>query len=229
MAVFFNLLGITILDKFVQIRATPIPIPSTFKEYILGFLVIALTPGICEEIMFRGMVMSSYKSLGRRKSIIYSAMLFGLFHFNLQNLLGPIYLGILFGIIAYKTNSLFSTMIGHTMNNTIALTIGYMSTKLEQGMESNMEAISMPQGKQMIMAFLGLGLLALVFGLIAYKLIKILPSSDEKELVEVNNFIIGKPLIKDMNGNKGISIIESLPILVVILMFFYWHFKYLFI
>jgi hypothetical protein len=79
------------------------------------------------------------------------------------------------------------------------------------------------------MAFLGLGLLALVFGLIAYKLIKILPSSDEKELVEVNNFIIGKPLIKDMNGNKGISIIESLPILVVILMFFYWHFKYLFI
>ena len=152
-AVFFNFIGLTLLNKFTQVRANPIPIPSNPREYILCFLIIALTPGICEEVMFRGLIMSSYDSFGKKKAIIYSAILFGVFHFNAQNLLGPIYLGLLFGIIAYKTDSIYPTIIGHTVNNTIALTIGYFATRAEQVVELNMENINMPEMGEMVAAF----------------------------------------------------------------------------
>ncbi len=91
--------------------------------------------------------------LERKKAIIYSAILFGIFHFNVQNLLGPIYLGLLFGIIAYKTDSIYPTIIGHTVNNTIALTIGYFATRAEQVMELAGEPMILPEVDEMIMAF----------------------------------------------------------------------------
>ncbi len=56
-----------VLSKFTEIKPSPVPIPSGLKEYLIGFIIIALTPGICEEAMFRGMVMSSYDSLGKRR------------------------------------------------------------------------------------------------------------------------------------------------------------------
>ena len=203
--------------------------PSTLGKCLIGFLVIALTPGICEEVMFRGMIMSSYNNLGKRKAIIYSAILFGLFHFNLQNLLGPIYLGILFGVIAYKTNSLFPTIIGHTMNNTIALTLGYFLTKVEQGIEIPMDTVVIPQGGEMVSGLLSLGLIALISGFITYRLVRLLPTGDENEIVEINNFIHGGPFLENMNTKKDLSIIEGFPIFVTIIIFIVWNYKYLFI
>ena len=228
-AVFFNFIGIIVLSKFTETRANLVPIPSGLMEYLIGFIVIALTPGICEEAMFRGMIMSSYNSLGKRKAIIYSAILFGLFHFNLQNLLGPIYLGILFGIVAYKTNSLFPTIIGHTVNNTIALTIGYFLTKGDQGVEIPMDTVSIPQGEQIIFGLLGLGLIALVFGLVVYRLIKLLPTSHEKEIIQINSFTRGEYFTQDMNMRKGLNIIEGFPILITIIIFIVLNYKYLFL
>ena len=228
-AVFFNFIGIIVLSKFTETRANLVPIPSGLMEYLIGFIVIALTPGICEEAMFRGMIMSSYNSLGKRKAIIYSAILFGLFHFNLQNLLGPIYLGILFGIIAYKTNSLFPTIIGHTINNAIALTIGYFFTKGELGMEISMDTGNVPPGGEMVQGLLGMGLIALIFGFVVYRLIRLLPANQEKEMVQINNFTQEEFFTQDMNTGKGLSIIESFPILITIIIFMVLNYKYLFL
>ncbi len=68
---FFNFIGLALLSKFSPIRANPIPIPSNPREYLIGFLIIALTPGICEEIMFRGFIMSSYSRFGKKKKPLY--------------------------------------------------------------------------------------------------------------------------------------------------------------
>lgn len=223
-AVFFNFIGLALLSKFSPIRANPIPIPSNPREYLIGFLIIALTPGICEEIMFRGFIMSSYSRFGKKKAIIYSAILFGIFHFNVQNLLGPIYLGLLFGIIAYKTDSIYPTIIGHTVNNTIALTIGYFATRAEQVMELAGEPMILPEVDEMIMAFFGLGLLALIFGFISFKLIKLMPSKGESRVLEINTFIQGESLIEDLHYKEGMSIIEAFPIFLVMIIFIIWNY-----
>ena len=228
-AVFFNFIGLTLLNKFTQVRANPIPIPSNPREYILCFLIIALTPGICEEVMFRGLIMSSYDSFGKKKAIIYSAILFGVFHFNAQNLLGPIYLGLLFGIIAYKTDSIYPTIIGHTVNNTIALTIGYFATRAEQVVELNMENINMPEMGEMVAAFFGLGVLALIFGFVSFKLIRLMPTRENNEVLEINTFIQGENLLEDLDNKKGMSIMEAFPIFIVMIIFIIWNYKFLFI
>lgn len=227
-AVFFNFIGIMLLGKFGKIMPNPVPIPTTINQYLISFFIIALSPGICEEIMFRGMIMSSYEQLGKKKAIIYSAILFGVFHFNFQNLLGPIYLGILFGIIAYKTNSLFSTIIGHTVNNTIALTIGYLTSNLN--MEIGEAAfVELPSMEEMIISFIGLGILALIFGFIVYKLIKSLSVAEENEIVDINNLISEQFFIEDINKREKMSIIEKIPVLIVISLFIIWNYKYFFV
>lgn len=226
-AIFFNFIGIMILSKFGLVMPNPVPIPSTPNELLLGFFIIALTPGICEEVMFRGLIMNSYKSLGREKAIIYSAILFGMFHFNMQNLLGPIFLGIIFGIIAIKTDSLFSTILGHTVNNTIALTLGYQLNKLGN-LEQDFEGISVVLPENSITySFITLGVLALVFGFIVNKMIKSLPSI-RKDFLEVDSSY-HELYYENSIYKEKMSSGERLPIWIFILIFMFWNYNIFFI
>lgn len=220
-AVFFNFIGITILSKIGDINPTSVPLPSTLGEYIVSFLIIAITPGICEEVMFRGMVMSSYDKLGKKKAIIYSAIAFGVFHFNGANLLGPIYLGILFGIIVYKTNSLYLSIIGHTVNNGIALTLGYLLKNMEGiGQDMAMSVSVVPGIGEMIIAIIILGLGVSLCGYIVYRLIKILPGGFEN-----NN----EPLYENVNKDTKLTLVEIIPLIIILALFVFWNNKFLFI
>ncbi len=136
LAVFFQAIFIGILNIFKDMMPTTVPMPNNEIQYLISFFIIAITPGICEEVMFRGVIMDAYGSLGYRKSIIISAFLFGLFHFNLMNFVGPTILGLVFGIMVYKTNSIYSSIIGHTVNNGIALTIGFFLNKYQEEIDS---------------------------------------------------------------------------------------------
>ena len=213
-AVFFNYVGILFLSKYGRILPNPIPIPSDINEFLLSFMIVALTPGICEEVMFRGMIMKAYEVYGRKKAIILSAILFGLFHFNLQNLLGPIFLGILFGILVYKTESLLSSIIGHTVNNTIALTIGFLSSDIQQAsIENTHDAGTMVYGSII------LGVIAFAFFLLVRKLLLSFPAKVDETSLNNDGYIQFVPVIK-----TRINIIEATPIVLVILIFFIYSY-----
>lgn len=213
-AVFFNYVGILFLSKYGRILPNPIPIPSDINEFLLSFMIVALTPGICEEVMFRGMIMKAYEVYGRKKAIILSAILFGLFHFNLQNLLGPIFLGILFGILVYKTESLLSSIIGHTVNNTIALTIGFLSSDIQQAsIENTHDAGTMVYGSII------LGVIAFAFFLLVRKLLLSFPAKVDETSLNNDGYIQFVPVVK-----TRINIIEATPIVLVILIFFIYSY-----
>lgn len=177
--VFLNAIFLTIISSFSSAIPTTVPIPTTPTEFIKGLFVIALAPGICEEVMFRGVMMSSYDKFGYKKSILITALLFGMFHFNIMNLIGPIFLGIILGILRYKTNSIWSSMIGHTLNNGIALTIGYMVT-IYAGDLDELASSSVDFGSttEMIISLISIGAIALFSLGILILLIKKLPSAD---------------------------------------------------
>ena len=134
-AVFLNMIVMVILNTFSSAVPTTVPLPTNLKEYLFSIFVIALAPGICEEVMFRGTIMIAYDSLGVKKSIIISSILFGIFHFNIMNLIGPIFLGMILGILVHKSNSLFSSIIGHTINNGMAVTLGYWIIKYSSSID----------------------------------------------------------------------------------------------
>lgn len=140
---FLSLVWLYILDSIGELLPQPIPSITNGVEYLRALAVIAGSAAICEEILFRGVVLSGYEIYGPRKAIVYSGILFGLMHANIQNFIGPIFLGIFIGYVVYITDSIFAGMIAHFMNNSIALSLSYLSTLIVKLSGSNTAARSL--------------------------------------------------------------------------------------
>ncbi|MFA5527908.1 MAG: type II CAAX endopeptidase family protein [Peptostreptococcales bacterium] len=139
-ALFLNTSFNFIMGLILGFSLPSTPLPQNLNEFLIYIPVISLSAGICEEILFRGLIMHEYKKMGAEKSILLSGILFGLFHFNLHNLVGPIVLGIFFGYMVYKTKSILAGIIGHALNNFISLFLGFLasflpSEEMVQGMQ----------------------------------------------------------------------------------------------
>lgn len=214
-AIFANFIMTIILTYASDTIIDPVPMAETTWMYLYSLFVIALAPGICEEVMFRGTIMSAYGSLGKKKAIIYSAILFGLFHFNLQNLLGPIALGLILGMTTYKTNSIYAGMIGHTLSNGMAVTIGFFASKgLNNISGEEMPALEIPNYIQMLILLMILGVFAIISIFIVKGLIKRLPA--------------GKEDLSEERTYYKIKTIDYIPLIFVLLMFLYINIKVFF-
>ncbi len=213
-AIFLNTLVITILNFFGETIPSSVPLPESTGLYFLSIFVIGISPGICEEIMFRGTIMNAYSNIGKNKSIIYSAFLFGLFHLNLQNLVGPMFLGIIFGIIVYKTNSIYSSILGHTLNNSLAMTIGYFAMKAQNKM-MDVPAYEVSYQTQMLILLAVLSIFAIGSLIILKRLIKKLPQ--------------GEITVNQERQYEDTKIFYYTPIIGIIILFIIINIKYLFL
>ena len=98
---------------------------------IIAVLVIAILPGICEELFFRGFLLRGFRNkTSDWSAIVLAGLLFGIFHFDIYRFFPVTLLGILFGYIVVKTGSIFTGMIAHATNNTIALLIAFAGSAL---------------------------------------------------------------------------------------------------
>lgn len=227
--VFFNYLMMIVINHFGKINPNPVPIPENTQEMVLGFIVVALSAGICEEVMFRGFVMKAYEKKGIKLGIMYSALLFGLFHFNIQNLLGPIFLGVLFGYIVYKTETIFSSIIAHTANNAIALVLGMLITKnidVEMAAEAAESGI-ISETTAMIIGAVGIGFVALICGIIVFFLLKLLPKAEKIQSEEIGvTQQVDISLQEEPTSTNKESIISFIPIFIVLLIFCYITYEF---
>lgn len=132
-----NLLALFIIELFSTSVAVPIPTATSLGDLILYLFVISFTAGICEEFFFRGMVLNAYENeVDMKRAVIFSAVLFGIFHFNPQNLLGPITLGLIFGYLVQLTGSIWAGVIAHAANNAVAVIIGFVVNLSSNGVSS---------------------------------------------------------------------------------------------
>lgn len=208
LAVFLNYLFILLLSNFMEIKPSPIPIPQNTKEFILSLIIISISPAICEEVLFRGMIMSTYDRLGKKSAIIISSILFGIYHFNIQNLLGPIFLGVIFGYMVYKTRSIFASMIAHGVNNAIALSISYFIVDKIEGI--SVESTAINTYNESLVSILSFGAFAIISAFISIKLYKALPEGEGKDKV-----------------NFGVShhrFVDYIPIFIVLIVFIVFNY-----
>ena len=86
----------------------------------LLLIVIALTPAICEELFFRGILMKSlaYDPAG---AVCLSAALFALMHFDMTKLFPTFALGLFIGWVVLRTGNLKAGMLLHFINNAISV------------------------------------------------------------------------------------------------------------
>jgi len=85
-------------------------------------LVIALAPAICEELAFRGFILSGFRHLGNKwRAIVLSALFFGLTHGIIQQSLIATLVGAVIGFLAVQTGSIFPCMAFHAVHNALLL------------------------------------------------------------------------------------------------------------
>jgi sodium transport system permease protein len=107
-----------ILNEAINIRS---------NSLLISLVLYALTPAICEELLFRGILLSSFKKkFPMKTAVVLVAVLFALFHFSVFRIVPTIIIGIVLTFIVYKTKSIYLGMIGHFLNNGIAVIKEYL-------------------------------------------------------------------------------------------------------
>lgn len=91
--------------------------------FVLVLLAFAVAPGICEELAFRGFMLSGFHRTGRTGlAVALSAALFGLMHQIPQQVFNAAMLGLLLGLLALRSRSLFPGIVFHVLYNGLEVT-----------------------------------------------------------------------------------------------------------
>jgi len=85
------------------------------------FLALCLIPAICEEFVFRGILLYEYSGYGKFCAITLSSLAFAMLHFDINGFLSYFFCGIVLGSAYYITQNLFITMILHLANNLFSI------------------------------------------------------------------------------------------------------------
>ena len=88
-------------------------------------LVMALAPAICEELAFRGFILSGLRRMGHKwGAIALTSVIFGLAHGILQQSLSAFFVGMVIGYIAVKTGSIWPGVLYHLVHNSLGILLG---------------------------------------------------------------------------------------------------------
>ncbi|MCH5248660.1 MAG: CPBP family intramembrane metalloprotease [Lachnospiraceae bacterium] len=97
------------------------------------FFVIALAPAICEEMLFRGLIYNSMKARYRvSTAITIVAVLFGIYHMSLVKFIPTGLLGLVLCYVAYKTGSIYPSMMMHFINNAVSVAVSLYPERIEK-------------------------------------------------------------------------------------------------
>ena len=99
-------------------------VSHSVPEMLFVVLVAAVTPAICEELMFRGLIQKNFSiAYGNRKGFIVSGTIFALYHLNPFWIIPLIALGVYFSVLQYRSQTLLLPILAHLINNASA-TVG---------------------------------------------------------------------------------------------------------
>ena len=99
-------------------------------DYIISVIVIAFLPALFEETMFRGGLQNLVSRWTKKPvlSIVITAIVFSAIHGSYLGFLSRFALGFILGWVYYKTGNIWLNIIGHFINNGLAVTVLYFST-----------------------------------------------------------------------------------------------------
>lgn len=80
-------------------------------------LGVAVTPAVCEELFFRGVVLAGLRRLGLWPALLLSALLFGFAHASIYRMLPTLVLGVMLAWLAWQSGSIVPSMVVHALNN----------------------------------------------------------------------------------------------------------------
>lgn len=129
--------------------------------FLAAFVVVVISPAICEEAVFRGVLFNSIFKPERNKwiTILVTAAVFGAFHGSIWRFFPTFFLGVAMGYVLMETGNIFYTMLFHGVNNFLSLSASFLLEFVSRSaglydinnmddmgsvMEQSMELINMP-------------------------------------------------------------------------------------
>ncbi|MCR4650498.1 MAG: ABC transporter permease [Lachnospiraceae bacterium] len=170
-------MGAYIIGNLLLIPAQMIFSESAFKygnsvtnimsdqSFLVCLLVIAVSPAIGEELLFRGYLLGSLKNKIKPVWVILiTAVIFGAYHMNIVQGIYAFVLGCILGIVIYLTGSIFCTMLMHFACNAISVCVSFYPDTMLKIMP--MFSDDATGGTYALFAIIGLVFLAVGFALL---------------------------------------------------------------
>lgn len=100
-------------------------------DYFITLIVIALTPAIVEETLFRGGFQQIFEKWFRNPwiAIIVTSIFFSVIHVSYYGFLSRAALGVMLGLLFYYSRNIWLNILMHFLNNGIAVTQLYWVTR----------------------------------------------------------------------------------------------------
>jgi len=100
-------------------------------SFWIVLIVLAVVPAICEEIAFRGFILSGLRHMGHKwAAIIISSLFFGAAHGILQQSISACVVGVVIGFLVVQSGSLWAGIVFHCVYNMMSLSISLRGAEL---------------------------------------------------------------------------------------------------
>ena len=102
---------------------------QSIQHFLLAFLAVAIIPAVAEELVFRGLIQSLFTRVlkNHHVSIWLTGLIFAAIHLQFFGFAPRMLLGVLFGYLYQWSGKLTTAMIGHLVNNGLALILLYLA------------------------------------------------------------------------------------------------------
>jgi uncharacterized protein len=106
--------------EYLILKPGPLAAYVTWADIATAALILMIFTGLLEEYIFRGLMQSATMQMMGRFGLIYIAVLFAVLHFGYHSVVDVVFVllvGLLFGWLAWKTQSLFGVSLAHGIAN----------------------------------------------------------------------------------------------------------------
>ena len=106
---------------------------TSYLDLIINIVIMAITPAICEELLFRGVLQNQLEKWFKNAHIAVwvAAIIFSAIHFQFYGFLPRMVLGAALGYLLVYGKSLWLPIVAHCVNNSLAVITAWGANKLE--------------------------------------------------------------------------------------------------
>jgi membrane protease YdiL (CAAX protease family) len=177
LSIFYETFGLTSGDAVAG------PSPQNGWDILSRFFATAIVPALVEDLALRGIVMTPLRKYGSGFAILLSSFAFGIFHGDLDQIPFAFICGLFMGYAVVITESLWTGVVIHALNNSISCIQAAIIMKMGQD-----------AGGTFFLAVSGLAILVGAIALVVY--LKLYKKEDFPKLKSTNSLMNTSAMFK---------------------------------
>ena len=135
----------------------------------LQILAIAVTPAICEELVFRGYLQSKYRAHTIKQAAFINGLFFAFMHMNFQQFAYTFVLGVIFAYMVHYTRSIWAGILPHFIVNASQVALSRVVLAMEEPVAEEVYLAGLSVEMQGLLYIAGLALVLMPVVVILFR------------------------------------------------------------